>query len=194
MKARLTVALLAAVGIQSLAGQQKDAKRPAAPAHPNATQGNAGRGNAAKVNPPRPNPAQAPGIGNVRRLAEMTPQERQKALAALPADRREAVMKRLQAFQQMTPAERQRAEFELGRLQKLPQQKQNQVRRSIRQFTDLPEDRRAAIGPELDRLSAMPDEERRARMNSEEFRNRYSPAEQQMMSNIAEVLPHREEQ
>jgi len=62
------------------------------------------------------------------------------------------------------------------------------VRRSLRQFAELPEERKAAIGGELDRLNGMPEEERRARMNSEEFRNRYSPAEQQMMSNISEVL------
>ncbi len=35
----------------------------------------------------------------------------------------------------------------------------------------------------------MPDDERRAHMNSEEFRNRYSPVEQRMMSNLNEITP-----
>ena len=33
------------------------------------------------------------------------------------------------------------------------------------------------------------DEERRERMNSEEFRNRYTPVEQQMMRNMLQVVP-----
>jgi hypothetical protein len=73
-------------------------------------------------------------------------------------------------------------------LQSLPPQRQNQVRRSLQQFRALPDDRKATIRQELGRLSAMPDEDRRARMNSEEFRNRYSPAEQQMIGNLSEVV------
>ena len=188
MDVRLRVAIVAAAGIQALFGQKDPKPKPASP--PKAAP--APRPNAGKANPNAA--AKAPGIENVQRLAGMSPKDREKALAGLPPDRRQAVEKRLQNFQQMSPAERQRATFEVERLQKLPQQKQNQVRRAIHQFTDLPEERQAVITAELDRLTAMPEEERRSRMNSEEFRNRYSPAEQQMMSNIAEVLPRREEQ
>jgi len=77
-------------------------------------------------------------------------------------------------------------------LNSLPPQKQNQVRRAANQLKDLPEDRRMAINRELQHMSAMPDDERRAYMNTEEFRNRYSPAEQQIMGNLAEVLPARD--
>ncbi len=193
MKARFAIALFA-VGVEILAGPaiagQKEkparapkasAARPPQPARPQAQKG-------------RPNAAPAQGIGNVQRLAEMSPKDRQKALASLPPERREAVMKRLQNYQQMAPAERQRAAFELQKLQSLPQPRRAQVRRSLEQFNDLPEERKTAIGSELGRLNSLPDEERRARMNSEEFRNRYSPAEQQMMSNLSEVMPRREEQ
>jgi hypothetical protein len=38
----------------------------------------------------------------------------------------------------------------------------------------------------------MPDEQRRSYMNTEEFRNRFSPAEQQMIGNLAEILPARD--
>ena len=92
-------------------------------------------------------------------------------------------------FQNLPPTARERVTPELERLQSLPPQRQNQVRRSLQQFNELPDERKATVRQELDRLSAMPaDDDRRARMNSEEFRNRYSPAEQQMISNLSAVV------
>ena len=41
-------------------------------------------------------------------------------------------------------------------------------------------------------MSRMTDDERAARMNSDDFRNRYSPDEQRMMGNLAEILPAKE--
>jgi hypothetical protein len=38
----------------------------------------------------------------------------------------------------------------------------------------------------------MPAERRQIRMNSEGFRSRYSPEEQQMIGNLAEILPSRD--
>jgi hypothetical protein len=38
----------------------------------------------------------------------------------------------------------------------------------------------------------MPDDERQAYMNTEEFRNRFSPDERQMVGNLAEILPSRQ--
>ena len=63
------------------------------------------------------------------------------------------------------------------------------MRRSIKQLEELPEDRKALIGRELQLMAPMPDEQRREHMNSEEFRNRYSVTEQQMMSNLSQVTP-----
>ena len=119
----------------------------------------------------------------------MTPEQRQKALANLPPAQRENILRRLQNFQTIPPATRERLLTRAERLNSLPPQRQNQVRRSMRQFETLPDDRKTLVGQEMDRLSAMPEEERRARMNSEEFRNRYSPAEQQMMGNISKSFP-----
>jgi hypothetical protein len=63
------------------------------------------------------------------------------------------------------------------------------VRRSVRQFLNIAEERQAAISQEMERMAPLSDEERRARMNSEEFRNRYSANEQQMMANLMEIQP-----
>ncbi len=63
------------------------------------------------------------------------------------------------------------------------------LRRSVRQLQLLPEDRQEMIKGEIRRMAPLPDDERRAYMNTEEFRNRYSPNEQQIMSNLAEIEP-----
>ena len=65
-------------------------------------------------------------------------------------------------------------------------------RRSLNQLNELPEDRKVAINQELRHMLGMPDDQRRAYMNTEEFRNRFSPTEQQMIGNLAEILPARD--
>jgi hypothetical protein len=125
----------------------------------------------------------------LQKLAQMSPADRQKALANLPPARRAEVLKQLQTYQSMSPQARARANQQLQRLQSLPPKRQNQVRGSLQKFQKLPEDRRTAVGAELDRLGAMPEEQRAARMNSPEFKSQYSASERQMMGDISLVLP-----
>lgn len=138
----------------------------------------------------RPTPPDAhPGERALERLERMTPEQRSKALANLPPQRRQEIEQKLDEFDRLPPEERLRVRNQLERMNSLPPQRQNQVRRSIRQFQDLPDDRKLLVRRELDRMAAMPDDARRAYMNTEEFRNRYTPNEQQMMQNLAEILP-----
>jgi hypothetical protein len=137
-------------------------------------------------------PDNHPGEQLLDKLTRMTPEERDQALSRLAPARRAQLEQKIRSFQQLPMALQERTLDRLERLNRLPPQKQNQVRRSMKQFADLPEDRKMAINLELRHMSAMPDDERRSYMNTEEFRNRYSPAEQQMMSNLAEVLPARD--
>jgi phage-related protein len=170
----ITVPLLGLLLLTSLFGARRQERGATAP------RANGEKSAAAQSN--------RPGVQALQRLARMTPEERQKALASLPPQRRQEILEKFREFQNLPPTARQRVTPELERLQSLPPQRQNQVRRSLQQFRALPDDRKATIRQELGRLSAMPDEDRRARMNSEEFRNRYSAAEQQMIGNLSEVV------
>ena len=76
-------------------------------------------------------------------------------------------------------------------LNSLPPRKQNEVRRSMNQLNLLPEERRRAINQELRRMYVMPDDERPGYMSTEEFRERFSPEEQRIIGDLAEVLPGR---
>jgi hypothetical protein len=44
------------------------------------------------------------------------------------------------------------------------------------------------VKQEYEQLRAMPESERTARMNSEAFRNRYSPSEQQMLRDLSQTF------
>lgn len=160
------------------------AKRAPAPKVQGRPQGR-GNGQAAK----KQQPDNRPGQQLFEQLTRMTPEQREKVLSSLPPERRARIEQRIQNWQNLPPAQKTRALFGLERLDNLPPQRRNQVRRSLAEFQDLPEDRRAAISQEIQRMTPMTEAERGEHMNSEDFRNRYSPAEQQMMSNIATVLP-----
>jgi hypothetical protein len=125
----------------------------------------------------------------LQKLLEMKPEDRDKFLQGLPPQRRQNIEKRLGEIEKMAPARRTRVLTQLEMLNSLPLQKQQQVRRSMRQLQELPEERKALIRREIQQMAPMPDEQRREHMNSEEFRNRYSITEQQMMSNLSAVTP-----
>jgi hypothetical protein len=139
---------------------------------------------------PRPNSIDShPGERALERLERMTPEQRSKALEKLPARRRQEIEQKLEQFDRLPAEERTRVRNQLERMNRLPPEQQNQVRRSIRQFQQLPDDRKVMVRRELDRMAAMPDDARRAHMNTDEFRNRYTPAEQHMMQDLSEILP-----
>jgi hypothetical protein len=137
----------------------------------------------------RGNAQPKPGPQLLNRLAQMTPEEREKALSRLPPAQRENLERQIRNFQQLPPAAQERRLDRAERLNSLPPQQQNQVRRSANQLRNLPEDRRMAINQELRHMSVMPDDERQAYMNTEEFRNRFSPDEQRIVGNLAKILP-----
>jgi len=146
----------------------KNAARPPQPA----------RGN------PRPQPSE-----QLEKLLKMNPQDREKYLQGIPEQRRQNLQKRLDDFGRMPPARQTRVLSRLEMLNSLPPDKQQQVRKAMRQLQQLPEDRRALVSKELQLMALMPDEDRRAHMNSEDFRNRYSATEQQMMESLSQVTP-----
>jgi hypothetical protein len=130
-----------------------------------------------------------PGEQAVDRLSRMTPEEREKWLSSLPPARRQRIEQNLREFQKMPPAQQDRVRGRQELLNSLPPQRQNQVRRSVQQFLNMPEERKTVVSQEMQRMAPMSDEERRAHMNSEEFRNRYSANEQQIMGNLMEIQP-----
>jgi hypothetical protein len=65
------------------------------------------------------------------------------------------------------------------------------VRRQIRAVNQLPADRQRMVRAAFQRLRRLPENERQARLASEGFRNRFTPAEQQMLDDLSGNLPLR---
>jgi phage-related protein len=120
-------------------------------------------------------------------LLKMTPDEREKALKALPPARREQIQKRIENFQNLKPEQQERRLSRVERLNALPLAEQARVRQSTKDLQNLAPDRRKTVNQELQRMSVMGDDEKLYHMNTEEFRNRFSPAEQEMLGNLTKV-------
>ena len=116
----------------------------------------------AHAQPKGPRPAPLPPRA-LERFQKMTPEQRQRALERLPPDRRA------------------RIEEQLRRLQNLPPDQRQQLQERYQRFQSLPRDRQIAVRTELQSLRQMPPAERRARVNSPEFQETYSPQEQRLL-------------
>jgi hypothetical protein len=93
----------------------------------------------------------------------MTPEEREKALAQLPPERRAQIEQRL------------------NRLAQLPPEQRAELQQRYQEFQSLPKDRQEAVRLELQSLRALPPRLRQRRLNSPGFQREYSPEEQRLL-------------
>jgi hypothetical protein len=125
----------------------------------------------------------------LQRLLQMTPEERGRAVQRLRPPQQERARQMLERFDRMPPLQRERLMRQLNAFAALPPETQDLLRRQIFAYNHLPEDRVQALGPELRRLARMRDEDRGARLVSGEFKERFSPAEQQLLADLAAHYP-----
>ncbi len=136
-----------------------------------------------KVVRPRP-----PANTAIDRWYQMTPIERQNALAKLAPERQKQILQRLEQYNRLPKDERDRLRERYEQFSHLTPAKQDLVRRQMKRFAEVPVERRRVLSRELVRLRKASDEDRRARINSEEFRSRYTLQEQQMLQDLSENL------
>lgn len=188
------VALLCAAGVW--AADQKTPKNPPPPKEPAVKAPPAARGGTPRNPPPagRGNP-NGPHIGNpanpIQQLFRMSPEDRERAIEKFPPQQQKRIREQLDKLDKLPPAQKAQMMRLGNELAGLPPDKQLLVWRQITAFNALPEERRRLVVPELQRLRRMPEDQRLARIMSEDFRSTYTPAEQQMMIDIAQYLPIR---
>jgi hypothetical protein len=145
----------------------------------------------------RPGPLGRPGAGRplgppinaIDQWNSMSPKQRERALQKLPPERQKRIREQIDRFNSLPPEERERLRARYQRFSALPPETQDNMRREMRKFRDLPPERRSALGREMRRLREMPEADRQARVDSEEFRSRYSPEEREMLQDLSENLP-----
>lgn len=124
----------------------------------------------------------------LERWNRMTPEERRTALAKLPPERRRELQEKLRQYRNLPPEQREQLGERYKAFSQLPPEQQNRARELFRQFNSLPEDRRPMVKQEYEQLRSMPESERNERMNSEAFRSRYTPSEQQMLRDLSQTF------
>jgi hypothetical protein len=127
--------------------------------------------------------------GEVERLFAMSPEQRERILEKLPMARQTALRKRFAQFDQRPPEERARLLQMWKKMESLSPEKREILTRQMQAFNALPDDRRVVMRRALNNLSKMSPEDREKRLGDEQFRNRFSAAELQMLSDLAENYP-----
>ncbi len=161
----------------SLLGQKAPKPKPA-PA-PRAASGIPKAGGGRILNPGNP----------VLRMMAMPPERREQMLERLPPQQQVRLRQALESFDKLPPAERTRQLGILNMYANLPPEKQAALTRQIQLFNHLPDDRITVVRPELLKLHRMPESERSDRMASEEFKSKFTTAEQQMLAEISPYFP-----
>jgi transposase len=122
-------------------------------------------------------------------MLAMPPERREQMLERLPQQQQARLRQALENFDKLPPEQRRRQLGILNMYANLPPERQVALARQIQIFNHLPDDRIAALRPELVKLHRMPESERSERMASEEFKSRFTPAEQQMLAEISPYFP-----
>jgi len=124
-----------------------------------------------------------------QRFLQMTPEEQERVMERANQQQQERMRAALERYNSLPPAARERLFRQYQLLKDLPLGQQALVSRQFQGFNQLPDDRRWPVGQELIRLHRMPPEKRAARLESEDFVARYSPAERQILRDLSLNLP-----
>lgn len=118
---------------------------------------------------------------------KMSPEQRQKAMENLPPERRRAIQERMEKYNQLPPEERERLEGRVQDFRQWSPERQQMARRVIQRVNQVPPERRHMIREEFQSWHDLSNGDVRARMNSDEFRNKYSAQEQDILREMAKL-------
>ena len=122
------------------------------------------------------------------RLYRMTPEERERALERLPAQRQEAIRRQLQYFDSLPKDQQEVMLSRTERFAALPPEKKRAFMQQMQTLNRLPKERHQMVGAVLRRLQSLPDAQREVIFNSPQFQNGFTPEEQQMIRDLSEVM------
>jgi hypothetical protein len=125
----------------------------------------------------------------ILRLLRMPPEQRELAIEKFPPEQQTSFRKQFENFDKQTDAQKQRQLEHLDQFWSLPPDKQKLVRVQMNAFKDLPEDRREEVKKAYVTLSSLTPEEREVRLARPQFRNRFTPAELQMLMVLPQYWP-----
>ncbi len=125
----------------------------------------------------------------LERWRKMNPQQRQRFLEQLPPDRRRDLERRLNRLQNLSPEERRQLQRDYRRFSELSPQRQENYRDLYERLNKLPADRRPLLIREFRRLRELSPDERRERLKSDDFSERFRPNEKKLLEDVSKAMP-----
>lgn len=135
----------------------------------------------------------------VEQLMTLSPQEQRKFMhdnprfQKLPPQQRENIQRRLEEFNRLPSARREalRERYEVFR--QLSPEQQERARALFRKWNEQSVERRQELRREVRHLRESTPEERKVRMESEQFRAKFSDGERDLLRGLVELAPDRDE-
>jgi hypothetical protein len=147
-----------------------------------------------RPNQPRPSLNQPGHAGNwLRRYKDMPPQQQRRALEndpefrRLPPRQQALLRQRLQRFSSLPPERQERVLSRMETWEHLTPGQKQQARQLFQQFKQLPPDRRQAVNRAIRSMRGLTPEQRDQLINSERYRNAFSPQERGILSGAAHL-------
>lgn len=147
-----------------------------------------GRSSSSRPNEVRP-PQNQPGhAGNwLRRYKDLPPAQQRRALEndpqfrRLPPPQQWQLRQRLQRFSSLPPQQQERVLNRMETWEHLTPDQKRQARQLFQQFRQLPPDRRQAVNRAIRGMRGLTPEQRDRLINSDEYRNEFSPQERGLL-------------
>ena len=149
----------------------------------------------AQGHPPRHKPPRRPppGPAAIERFNNMSPGQRERLLERLPPDRRREFENRVERYNRLSPEEKERLQDSYDRFSQLPPDRRDEARRVFGRFRQLPEERQGLIQAEIQHLGKMTPEARQDYVDSQDFREKFSPEERRIIRDLGRAFAPREE-
>jgi len=129
----------------------------------------------------------------LRQYKDLPPDQQQRALdndtqfRGLPPERQQKLRERLQHFSNLPSDRQQRILDRMETWEHLtPQQKQN-AKQLFSQLKDLPPERRQVVQGAISDLRRMPPDQRQQAIDSDRFKNQFSPQERGLLNGISQL-------
>jgi hypothetical protein len=106
---------------------------------------------------------------------------------SLPPEKQNHLMDRLRNFNSQSPEKKAKILDRMETFEHMTPAQQNQARNLFQRYHSLPEDQQGKVSQAYRRLRGMPPSARNDYMNSDEFRNSYSPEERDLLKGMTDL-------
>lgn len=129
----------------------------------------------------------------LRRYKDLPPDQQQQALQNdpqfqnLPPERQQRLREQLQRFNSLPPDKQQRILNRMEKWERLTPQQKEDARQMFSQLRQLPPDRRQKVQSAIEDLRGMPPAQRQQMIDSDKFKNQFSPEERGLLNGISQL-------